>query len=293
MKSRTDLFPLNYFIDLCSPAKIFQERQAFKWRQLLFLFVFVSGCLMLPVSFQLTQVRTVPMSILAPHVNQQIDHDFLTRFAGSSIANRTLRARAYERIEGKDIVAVDLTGKWQAEGQRYHKKIRGFSNALIFQSDRLILCDQNGFGFQLLYPGGETLTFNGARQDLYNHISRLWLRHYQTNFVGVVSFLGFMIVLVGNFLVWSAAALMLWLTKRTGLTAIHSLQEAVAIVLMSAGIPTVGSVIAAFIQFNIGILTLIQSGGLVVMIALVFGKTHFQDSQNVVGKSIDSRGQWG
>ncbi|WP_154649990.1 maltodextrose utilization protein MalA [Sporolactobacillus vineae] len=286
MHSAGDRFPLNYFIYMWRPKKIFEKRNVFKWWQILFLFVFLSGCLMIPVSLQLVKVKRVPISLVAPHVSQVADQNFLNQIAGYSIVNGRLAAPPYERLSARNIAAIDLNGKWHIEGNKYHQFVRGYQNALIFQKDRLMLSDQNGFGFQIMYPGNGQITFDGSKENLLKEMSQLWVSQYKSDFLGVVSFLGFMGVMIFNLLMLGAAAVFLWLTKRTRISDIHSLREAAAVVLISAGVPSIAAMMLGLVHFDIGTLTMVQSSGVVLMIAFVFRQTHFQDTRKLHEKKL-------
>jgi Predicted integral membrane protein len=272
-------FPVNYFVSLWRPSKLFERRYIYKWWQLLFLFFFINGCLMVPATFQLMKMKTIPFSILAPDLSQHVDPGIVSQLAGHSIVNGRLLAQSAVSIKGQTITAIDLENKWPATGPNNHVKIRGFGNALVMHQDHLIISDRNGFGFRIDYPRGTTMTFNGSWENLSRRVSELWVRQYQNLFFGMLSLLEFSGMMIASLLVMGTTALILWMTRLTKMSDIHSFREAVAIVLMAAGIPTLATLIVSLISFDFGLMTMIESCGIVLMITFVFGTTHFQDTR--------------
>ncbi|RYL95908.1 DUF1189 domain-containing protein [Sporolactobacillus sp. THM7-4] len=260
-----------------SPSRIFAGRNSLSWWKLSFLFIFINSCLMIPLTLQLSAVKTIPLSILMPTVSQTINRDFAMQMQRHLIINGELYASPYQQINGNNLIAIDPENKWKIVGSKYHQKIRKFGNALVFQRNRMVISDRNGFGFVVDYPKNRTLTFSGDKKNLENVISQLWVSRYRLDFLITISLLCFAALSLSNLFFTGMITGLLWLTKRSRISDIHSFREAAAIVMMSAGLPSIAASIVALISFNFGTLMMIESFGLVLMITLIFWRTHFQD----------------
>ncbi|WP_100487462.1 DUF1189 domain-containing protein [Sporolactobacillus pectinivorans] len=286
MNSGTNRFPINYFANMFKPKQIFVQRNAFNWWKLAFLFVFISACLMMPLTLQLYTIKTIPVSILAPSMSKMMNQDFTAQLQHCSIADGILHGTSYQQENGRNLLAIDPGNKWRVSGSTYHRSIRHFDNALVFQKKQLIISDQNGFGFTVLYPKETNFLFDGGKINMGNQIGQLWVRQYKADFFGAISLLSFAGLLISSMLLMGTMTFILWLTKRSKMSDIHSFRESASIIMMSAGLPSIAALIVSLIAFNFGTMMMIQSFGLVLMIAFVFWKTRFQDERDVRNKKM-------
>lgn len=283
-------FPVNFFMMAVSPTQIFRQRSLLKKWQIFFAFIFLNGCLMVPVMLQLAKTDSVPMELLAPGVAQELPQPFLNHLQKSAIQNGLLRESSpYHLIKKQTLYAIDPNGDYQAHGKIYHSMVKGFRRALIFQQNRLILTDTKGFGFIVPYMGNN-LHFNNHSVDLETAISRMWLAANRPLYLEVLAAFCFIGLLLSNILLLGALSIILWMTKWTKISDIHSLKEAGSVVSVSAGIPTFVSLFVSLLSFNYGTMMLTQSAGLVLMIALVFLKTRFQDASVIRNHVIGCSG---
>ncbi|MFX3617334.1 MAG: hypothetical protein ACE3JK_07380 [Sporolactobacillus sp.] len=245
---------------------------------------------MVPVMLQLAKTDSVPMELLAPGVAQELPQPFLNHLQKSAIQNGLLRESSpYHLIKKQTLYAIDPNGDYQAHGKIYHSMVKGFRRALIFQQNRLILTDTKGFGFIVPYMGNN-LHFNNHSVDLETAISRMWLAANRPLYLEVLAAFCFIGLLLSNILLLGALSIILWMTKWTKISDIHSLKEAGSVVSVSAGIPTFVSLFVSLLSFNYGTMMLTQSAGLVLMIALVFLKTRFQDASVIRNHVIGCSG---
>lgn len=148
-----------------------------------------------------------------------------------------------------------------------------------------MISDENGFGFTLTYPKNESIMLTNDKSDLKVLVSQLWIRQYKPVYLAAAMLLCFIGLMFSNMILMGVMAFILWLTKHSKISDIHSFREAVAIVVMSAGWPSITALIFSLFSFDFGSMIMIQSIGLVLMISLVFWKTRFQ---NVRQKIVDA-----
>jgi maltodextrin utilization protein YvdJ len=279
-------FPLNYLVSMSNLQWIFDYRTNFQWWKLAFLFLFINGCLMMPLSFHLSTVTQAPLSLIAPTVNNTVNGN--TRLSTGIIEQGELTGAAnVKRLVNKNLlIATDPKNDLKISGGRYHQSVEGYKNALIFQKHQLILTDQNGFGFAIAYPKNKSFSLTNYSGGVKALVSELWMNQYKLIYVAFASLLSFAVLLVSNIILMSAMALILWLTKFSRISDIGSLREAAAIIIMSAGWPSIAALCLSLFSFDYSSLIMIQSIGLVLVISLVFWKTHFQENRKIVSPHL-------
>lgn len=279
-------FPINYLVSMSSLQRIFDERSCFHWWKLAFLLLFINGCLMMPIALHLSTVKSVPLSLIAPTIDKTINTKFVSQIRGISIENGTLSAMSsHEQKSGNRLLAIDPSNTLKINGSGFHQSVKDFESVLVFQRHRLVISDENGFGFTLTYPKNESIMLTNDKSDLKVLVSQLWIRQYKPVYLAAAMLLCFIGLMFSNMILMGVMAFILWLTKHSKISDIHSFREAVAIVVMSAGWPSITALIFSLFSFDFGSMIMIQSIGLVLMISLVFWKTRFQ---NVRQKIVDA-----
>lgn len=278
-------FPINYLVSMSNLQRIFDYRANFQWWKLAFLFLFINGCLMMPLSLHLSTVTQAPLSLIAPTVNTTINGS--TRLSAGTIKQGELTGAANVKRSVKNLlIATDPEDGLKISGGRYHQSVEGYKNALIFQRHRLVLADQNGFGFAIAYPKNKSFSLTNPSGGAKALVSELWMNQYKPIYVAFASLLSFAVLFVSNIILMSAMTLILWLTKFSRISDIGSLREAAAIIIMSAGWPSIAALCLSLFSFDYGSLMMIQSIGLVLIISLVFWKTHFQENRKIVSPHL-------
>lgn len=281
MKPNLNRFPVNYFVNMCSLKRIFTERRNLNGWKLAFLFLFLSASLMMPLTLRLSALKTVPFTFLAPSVSRAISSDFVTQIQKDAIKGGVLSGTVYEQRHGRNMLSVDPENRWKTIGQKYHQKVQSFKNVIIFQKQKMIISDQNGFGFSVTYPKDQAISLSGSKESLENMVSQLWVRQYKLELITVLSVLCFAGLFFLNFLLMGMMSFIIWLTGRSKLSDIHSFREALSLVILAAGLPSLAACGFSMISFDFGTMIMIQSFGIVLMIALVFLRTHFQNERGL------------
>ncbi|WP_018664777.1 DUF1189 family protein [Heyndrickxia acidiproducens] len=278
-------FPANYFSHLYSPAKMFHNRNALSWWNIIIVFLFLTACLVAPVSLSFARMDSLPLSRIAPNLNEAVNNQYNGEPAAISIQNGMLEANRPVTIKNKQtLLAINPGQPVSISGDRYHKKVKGFENALILQKKQLTLADQNGFGFTVQYPRQQEKQVIRNADDLAAWAAALWYQQYQVILIPLLSGLAFVLLGLSNLILMGACAFILWLTRFSGFSGIRSLKQAVSIVLFAAGIPSIAAMLAGFARTDPAGFMMIQSLGMVLIIALIFFKTKFQPEDMPVRK---------
>jgi len=285
MMTKAKGFPINYIVSMSSLRRIFDDRKRFRWWQLIFLFLFINGCLMMPISVHLSSATQAPLSLIAPRIDQSIKRavDLDGTIKAGTLIHATETKRNFDR---QTIVATDPENMFKVSGNPYHQTINGYKNALIFQKNRLILTDQNGYGFVISYPKHKTFSLADDRDNVKGLAAELWMDQFKPIYVAVVSLISFAALLISNLILMSVIAVILWITKYTKISDIQSLRESCTIVMTAAGWPSLAALFLSLFSFDYGLLMMVQTVGLVLVLSLVFWRTHFQNDRRVTRRHL-------
>lgn len=269
-------FPAGYFAMIVSPVKIFRHRGALGAWKLILIFLFLNACLIAPLSLSFARAGNISLEQVAPHLNAAIQTGYTGHNAVLSFQNGVLQSgNAWTKEQGDTIISFDPRKTTAVSESRYHTKVAHYKNALLFRKDRLILADENGFGFSVRYPSGnEKITIQNGR-DLASFAGALWFRQHKVILIPLVSCLIGILFLFSNILLMGAVSLILWLTRFSSFSGIRSLKQAATITLSAAGVPSIIAMLAGFAGAGAATMMMIQSLGMVLFIAMIFLKTKF------------------
>ncbi|WP_010632784.1 maltodextrose utilization protein MalA [Sporolactobacillus vineae] len=271
-------FPANFFMAIFFPKRIFLKRKMLSWLQIIIIFVFMNGCLMVPISLFLSSMSGINTKYIIPSISKSITDDFAQRLSDYQLTDGTLSGKGndFQIKNMHTFLAVDLKNRIKVQGSRFHLKMSSFSNSLIFKKHGFVITDQNGFGFYLKYLNNVQLTMKNAR-DVKEFVGEALFNQYRPFLVGTISLLIYAGLLIANLLLMGIVTLILWLTKVSHYSSIGSLREAGSVIIMAAGLPSIATLAFSLVDFNITLLLMIQSLGLVIMLTLIFWRTSFQD----------------
>lgn len=272
-------FLMEYFGSIVTPSNIFNGRNYLSWPKILFIFIFSISCFILPITIQMAKMTSFPIEYLSPNMASLPDDAFVEVLSQYHLEEGILTGDkvGYSEVDGDNLLAVDFEDIYTVTGDNQKYQVEGFSNAILFTENELIITESTGYGFRIDYRYADDSDFSiSSKEDLLQYISHIW---YTQNKVYIFPMMILAIVLVVatlSILQLFGMACILWLTKKSNITRINSYKESVNVVLNAAGIPTILAVLYGFMQFNIMIMFLIQSFGAVIFITLTFFKTKFR-----------------
>lgn len=268
-------FPMSYFWGMCSPKRMFASRASFGWGKLVFIFVFLTACLLIPVSLHFVKQESFDLESLMPNMMKQVDDAFVSDVRASyQLQNGTLSGEPSEtKMEtGSGLAMVNL-GNFE---------LPDVKNLLVLGKNSMELRDSSGYAFTVKYTNDTSLAGITNAEDMQTWISRQWfVQNKAFVFLTMSAMLG-SVLLASSLMLILFAALFIWFTKRNQMSEIRSYKEAVSLTLLALGLPTLFASVMGIIYFDVTVMMAIQSLGMVLMIAFTFIKTRFRQTDNIL-----------
>ena len=271
---KTDAFPLNYFKSIWSPRLSFKNRHQLNWFKIFVVLLFVNSLLMIPVSLNYMKMDTFPVEGTLPNSFGLIDESVVLKLQEGKYKNGTLDLpTSFVFSSEKGTVSGGLTEKEMEESL-------AAENALIFQENEFIIKE----GSQTLSTIPYTKDFDLSKatnvDELKESLSRQWFIKNKGYVVATLMFLVFSITLLSTIFLTFGSAVFLYLTRKSQFSSIKTYKESVNFITNCMGLPSLIALLIGLIQFDIIIMLMIQSVGLVIMLLFAFYQTKFNDGAN-------------
>lgn len=280
---KSEPFLMQYFKSIITPTNVFKGKNLLTWPKMIFLFIFLIACMMMPTSIQMAKLTNFPFEFLFPQTAELITDDFAKSLSSKQVKNGKLVGidSQYTEETGGNVIAIDKDNKYQMTGEDQTIAIKGYENAIVFKEDYAVIAEENGFGFQLYYPmNEEKYPFKiENKEDVLRYIGTLWYVQNKAFLLPILLLLLAGVYTAMNVVQFLFMSLVLWLTKKSNITDIRTFKEAATIVLNAAGLPTILAVIYGFIQFDVATFIMIQGLGTVLMIAFALFRTGFKEKR--------------
>lgn len=268
---KTDAFPLNYFKSIWSPTKSFKNRHQLNWFQIFIVLLFVNSLLMIPVSLNYMEMDTYPVEGTLPNSFGLIDETDVLNLQEGTYENGTLDLpSSFVRTSDKGTVAGLLSDTEMEQAL-------DAENALVFQKDAVIIKEGDQTVSTVPYTKDFDLSKVTNVNDAKESLSRQWFIKNRGYVVATLMFLVFSITFVSTIFLTFGSAVFLYLTKKSDYSSIKTYKESVNFISNCMGLPTLIALIIGLIQFDIVVMLMIQSVGLVVMLLLAFYQTRYND----------------
>ncbi|MBC2172059.1 DUF1189 family protein [Listeria booriae] len=267
-------FPMDFFWGMCSPKRMFASRKLFGWGKLVIIFVFLTACLMIPVSLNFAKQDSFDLESLMPNMMNQVSDGFVDELtANYTLKNGTLSGQDNMDVATKTGVAmVNLDGT----------TLPDVKNMVVLGKSSMELRDSSGYAFTVKYTDDATLTDVSSMADMQAFISDQWyVQNKAFVFLTMVAMLG-SVLFASSLMLALFAALFIWFTKRNQMSEIASYKEALSLTLLALGLPTIFAAVIGTIYFDITVMMAIQSLGMVLLIAFTFIKTRFRQTDDIL-----------
>jgi len=282
---KTDAFPLNYFKSIWSPKQIFKNRHRLNWFQIFVVLLFVNSLLMIPVALNYTKMDTFPVEDTLPDSFGLIDESAVLKLQQGKYENGTLvLPESFVLISENGTVSGMLT-----ESEIEEALVS--ENALIFQENEFVIKEGSQALSTIPYTKDFDLSKVTNTAELKEALSHQWFIKNKGYTVATLMFLVFSITLVSTLFLTFGSAIFLYLTRKSQFSSINSYKESVNLLTNCIGLPSLIALLIGLIQFDIVIMLMIQSVGLVIMLLFVFYQTRFNDklNKNEVKKDLGVR----
>ncbi|WP_035052497.1 DUF1189 domain-containing protein [Carnobacterium pleistocenium] len=271
---KTDVFPLNFFKSIWSPRQIFKNRHQLNWFQIFVVLLFVNSLLMIPVALNYMKMDTFPMEDTLPDSFGLIDESVVLKLKEGKYENGTLAmSESFILISGTGTVSGMLT-------ESEVEEVLTAENALIFQENEFMIKEGSQSLSTIPYTKDFDLSKVTNAAELKEALSRQWFIKNRGYTIATLMFVVFSITLVSTLFLTFGSAIFLYLTRKSQFSSISSYKESVNLLTNCIGLPSLIALVIGLIQFDIVIMLMIQSVGLVVMLLFVFYQTRFNDKLN-------------
>ncbi|MCY7923078.1 DUF1189 family protein [Bacillus spizizenii] len=251
-----------------SPSGVCRYRNTFSWLQLSFLFMFLTACLMAPFTVSFIKMDRFSVTSFMPSAIQKVNDQFADQLQGFQIRNGKLTGgKSSGQIEdGQNLLAVDMKHEYQTSGENGRLKVTGYDNAIVFQSDQLVITDQNGTGFSVGYGKLEAELKEPNVHDVEVLIDKLWLAQYKP----MIMMLAYAVIFMIQLFLTAVIAGGIWITKRSNMISIASFKEAASTAICASALPAFAAAAIGMVHFDLITVLMIHSCGVTLMISFAF-----------------------
>ncbi|MCY7963549.1 DUF1189 domain-containing protein [Bacillus inaquosorum] len=251
-----------------SPSGVCRYGNTFSWLQLSFLFMFLTASLMAPLTVSFMKMDRFSVTSFMPSAIQKVNDRFADQLQGFQIRNGKLTGgKSSDRIEdGQNLMAVDMKHEYQTSGENGRLKVTGYDNAIVFQSDQLVITDQNGTGFSVGYAKLEAELKEPNVHDVEVLIDKLWLAQYKP----MIMMLAYAVIFMIQLFLTAVIAGGIWITKRSNMISIASFKEAASTAICASALPAFAAAAIGMVHFDLITVLMIHSCGVTLMISFAF-----------------------
>ncbi|MCY8055071.1 DUF1189 family protein [Bacillus inaquosorum] len=251
-----------------SPSGVCRYGNTFSWLQLSFLFMFLTACLMAPFTISFMKMDRFNVQSFMPSAIQKVNDRFADQLQGFQIRNGKLTGgKSSDRMkDGQNLLAVDMKHEYQTSGENGRLKVIGYDNAIVFQSDQLVITDQNGTGFSVGYGKLEAELKEPNVHDVEVLIDKLWLAQYKP----MIMMLAYAVIFMIQLFLTAVIAGGIWITKRSNMISIASFKEAASTAICASALPAFAAAAIGMVHFDLITVLMIHSCGVTLMISFAF-----------------------
>lgn len=275
---KSDVFPLNYFKSIWSPNQIFKNRHQLNWFQIFVVLLFVNSLLMIPVALNYVKMDTFPVEDTLPGSFGLIDEAVVLKLQAGNYENGTLELPESFVLSTENGMVSGLLTESETD------EALTADNALLFQETEFVIKEGDQSLETIPYTKDFDLSKVTTVAELKEALSRQWFIKNKAYTVATLMSLVFSITLVSTLFLTFGSAIFLYLTKKSKFSSIDTYKESVNLLTNCIGLPSFVALLLGLIQFDIIIMLMIQSVGLVMMLLVVFYKTRFNDKTS--GKEV-------
>ncbi|MGT2932767.1 maltodextrose utilization protein malA [Streptococcus catagoni] len=265
-------FPFSYFTYCLSPKAIFANRGQFTWWQNLLIIVFLNSLIMFPVSLHYMSMKTYPMELIVRNSLDPIRANTFSALTQGQIRNDSYQGKSIV-IKDKDVALAVLPKKADLKALKVSKM-----RQIILNEKEWIFVSPEGKEMTASVRGvKKSLADLKDLESVKSFVNQQWYISNKASVLALLLFVFAFLVYVGTVIVIGLGAFFLSLTKRSKLFSITGFSEGFGIMVNCFLIPTlIAILISLFVQNPILVMNC-QVFGTLLILTLVFYKTHFRD----------------
>lgn len=270
---KAESFPINYFRGMTSPRRIFAGRKQFNWYQLVFIYIFLTALLLIPVTLNLANL-TISIDEYLPNINSLFTEEVAGNFQQLTVENGVLQndekiilGTTAEGIVGANLSEADMSGN------TYSINFRRDQWGIIDQVDgepyTFNLNYSNQFDPQEVTSSVQLEAMMSNEFYLNNRAAIILTRLLATGFI----------LFAMNLVLVLGTSFFLWLTKKSNLSSVNSFKESVSITIQALGLGTILAFLTGLLYYDIIVMMGIQTLTLVALLFGIYIKTRFKDQK--------------
>lgn len=270
---KTDIFPINYFKSVWTPIQAFKNRHKLNGFQLILVLVFLNGLMTIPVTLNYATLDFMPLEEFYPNAVKIIDEKAMEVIQTNRFDNGQMFIETPFHVEN-DYGVVAGHGEASAG-----EELEDVDRYIYFEENQFLINEEGSPLTSVLYTKDFRLDDLESVEEIRHELSRQW---FNQNRIFIVLFFSLMIsafMFIMTLFVVLGSAFLLYLTKKSTVTAINTYKESVNLVLNSLTLPTVVAMIMGVLHFDVTIMATIQTVGLIVMLFVIYYKTYFNDDR--------------
>ncbi|OBA02620.1 DUF1189 domain-containing protein [Bacillus subtilis] len=259
---QNESFMIRCLKSAASPSGVCRYAHTFSWLQLSFLFLFLTASLMAPLTVSFIKMDRFDVASFMPAAIQQVNDQFADQLQDFQIRNGKLTGgKSSNQIEeGQNLLAIDTKHEYETSGENGRLKVTGYDNAIIFQSDQLVITDQNGTGFSVGYAKLDAELKEPNVHDVEILIDTLWLAQYKP----MIMMLAYTVIFLIQLFLTAVLAGGIWITKNA------SFKEAATMAICASALPAFTAAAVGMVHFDLITVLMIHSCGVILMISFTF-----------------------
>lgn len=267
-----DLYPLNFFKTIVSPRRCFTNRNYLTIWQKVLTILFLVSLLLIPVSFQQTQLTTADLRNYMPQASQLVNNQVLNQI-------KSYDRKDYQLGIEEEMVITDTENEWVAFTEDDSDIANQIDNrlALVFVPDGFYLNESNRPSIYQPYLDIAQLQEVDSSNQLLAVMSKQWY-DFNRSAVQLTNMLNLSLLLLTSFIILLAGAtFFLSIMITSDLYTIKSVNEAFTLALNCYAIPTFIAMIVGFITADPTAMLTALGLMFVIMLITTYWKTHFND----------------
>lgn len=276
---KSNHFPVSYIANCFTIKRMFIGRRSLSWWQLIFVMIFLMLVMMNPVALNAKSLPFMNLADVTPTLIKDLEDN-----PGNLKAIQQLEIKDNQLVTNQVGVTAPQVGV-KLSDQEQEK----LGTGLLFNQKQLILKDDNGLSFTLVYPDDIILSELTDTKQLIEQLNTIWNQQTTSyRILATVSLIGLLLV-VSTLILILGSSFFIWLTRKNQFSTIRTFKESLNIVVNALFIPTVVAVLSGFILYDLTLMLTIQALGLAVVVMLIFIKTKFNDGMAKTGKMISGQ----
>lgn len=265
-------FPISYVTNFLSPRAIFSKRKDFNLWQNLLIIIFLNALIMIPVTIHYASMNSYPISSIIKDALSPITEKTYIALTKGFIKDNTYKGKPNKIVDKKVAILVLPNEKIKKEF------IKSKKTHIILDKKEWIFVDKKGRELvSKISVKNKKLVELKNLSEVRSFVNQ---EYFNSNRASILMFLLVtftLLIYVGTIVLIGLGTIFLYLTKKSKLFSINSFSECFGLMVNCLGSPTIAAVIFSIFIQNPVIVMNVQVFGTILMLTLVFYKTHFRD----------------